>query len=82
MTRLEEAYRLNNEEGMAAKVSDEADAIVEQIEHEIFPARALLASLAKVKSRAVPLLIWKYHTGEKRNKGQKWKLKVYCCIFT
>ena len=37
---------------MAEKVSNEADDLVEQIDRETMPARALLASLTKVKSRA------------------------------
>ena len=52
MSRLENAYRRKQDENMAEKVSDEADDLVEQIDRETMPARARLASLTKVKSRA------------------------------
>jgi len=52
MSRLENAYRQKQDEIMAEKVSDEADNLVEQIDHETMPARLLLASLTKVKSCA------------------------------
>ena len=52
MSRLESAYRQKQDEIMAEKVSDEADDLVEQIDRETMPARSLLASLTKVKSRA------------------------------
>ena len=52
MSRLENAYRQKQHEIMAVKVSDEADDLVEQIDRETMPARSLLASLTKVKSRS------------------------------
>jgi len=52
MSRLENAYRQKQDEIMAERVSDEADDLVEQIDRETMPARSLLASLTKVKSRA------------------------------
>ena len=52
MTRLENAYRQKQDETMAEKDCDEADDLVEQIDRETMPARSLLASLTKVKSRA------------------------------
>lgn len=51
MSRLEKAYHQKNDTSMAEKVSDEADDLVEQIDRETMPARSLLASLTKVKSR-------------------------------
>ena len=52
MTRLENALRQKQDETMAEKDCDEADDLVEQIDRETMPARSLLASLTKVKSRA------------------------------
>ena len=75
MTRLEEAYRLNNEEAMAAKVSDEADDLMEQIEHEIIPARALLASFAKVKSRASSIA--DSEASHRRKEKQRAEVEAY-----
>ena len=76
MTRLENAYRQKQDETMAEKVSDEADDLVEQIDRETMPARSLLASLTKVKSRAAQSPIAKHHRDEKRKKEQKWR-RVY-----
>ena len=52
MTHLENAYRQKQDETMVEKVSDEMDNLVEQIDRETMPARSLLTSLTKVKSRA------------------------------
>ena len=52
MSRLEKAYHQKNDTSMAEKVSNEADDLVEQVDRETMPARSLLASLTKVKSRA------------------------------
>ena len=60
---------------MAAKVSDEADDLVEQIEHEIIPARALLASFAKVKSRASSIA--DSEASHRRKEKQRAELEAY-----
>ena len=49
--RLESLYRQKKEEALADKVSDEVDELLEQIDREIRPARLILASRTKVKSR-------------------------------
>ena len=49
--RLESFYRQKKEEALADKVSDEVDDLLEQIDLETRPARLILASRTKVKSR-------------------------------
>ena len=51
INRLENSYRQKNEEALADKVSDEIDDLLEQIDRETRPARLILASRTKVKSR-------------------------------
>ena len=51
INRLESSYRQQNEEALADKVSDEIDDLLEQIDRETRPARLILASRMKVKSR-------------------------------
>ena len=49
--RLESSYSQMKEEALADKVSDEVDDLLEQIDRETRPARLILASRTKVKSR-------------------------------
>ena len=51
MEQLEGAYRESKDADNVSKVSDEADALVEQVDRETSSARSFLASLAQVQSR-------------------------------
>ena len=51
INRLESLYCQKKEEALADKVSDEVDELLEQIDREIRPARLILVSRTKVKSR-------------------------------
>ena len=51
MEQLEGAYQESKDADNVSKVSDEADALVEQVDRETSSARSFLASLAQVQSR-------------------------------
>lgn len=69
MQELEIEYRDSNAAQAAEKVSDEADAIVEQVDRETGPARLLLASL--VKSRSIASSIDGSETSERRRQKER-----------
>ena len=75
MNLLETAYRNDKQVENAEKVSDEADELVGQVDRETSPARMLLVSLTKTKSRpssTVP----DYEVSEKRRQIEKAELEA------
>ena len=70
INRLESSYRQKKEEALADKVSDEVDDLLEQIDRETRPARLILVSCPKVKSRPGSL-------GEGQERKRQNKKRVY-----
>lgn len=74
INRSESFYRQKNEEALAEKVSDEVDDLLEQIDHEMRPARLLLASRTKVKSR--PSSVPDSEASQRRKEKEKAEVEV------
>ena len=74
INRSESFYRQKNEEALAEKVSDEVDDLLEQIDRETRPARLLLASRAKVKSR--PSSVPDSEASQRRKEKEKAEMEV------
>ena len=74
INRWESFYRQKNEEALAEKVSDEVDDLLEQIDHETRPARLLLASCTKVKSR--PSSVPDSEASQRRKEKEKAEVEV------
>ena len=74
INRSESFYRQKNEEALAEKVSDEVDDLLEQIDHETRPARLLLASCTKVKSR--PSSVPDSEASQRRKEKEKAEVEV------
>lgn len=74
INRSESFYHQKNEEALAEKVSDEVDDLLEQIDHETRPARLLLASCTKVKSR--PSSVPDSEASQKRKEKEKAEMEV------
>lgn len=74
INRLESFYRQKNEEALAEKVSNEVDDLLEQIDHETRPARLLLASRTKVKSR--PSSVPDSEASQRRKEKEKAEMEV------
>ena len=70
----ESFYRQKNEEALAEKVSNEVDDLLEQIDHEMRPARLLLASRTKVKSR--PSSVPDSEASQRRKEKEKAEVEV------
>ena len=70
----ESFYRQKNEEALAEKVSDEVNDLLEQIDHEMRPARLLLASRTKVKSR--PSSVPDSEASQRRKEKEKAEVEV------
>ena len=78
MQELEIEYRDSNAAKAAEKVSDEADALVEQVDRETGPARLLLASLVKVKSRSIVRSIEGSEISERRRQKERAEVGSAC----
>ena len=74
INRLESFYRQKNEEALAEKVSDEVDDLLEQIDRETRPARLLLASRTKVKSR--PSSVADSEASQRRKEKEKAEMEA------
>ena len=74
INRLESFYRQKNEKALAEKVSDEVDDLLEQIDRETRPARLLLASRTKVKSR--PSSVADSEASQRRKEKEKAEMEA------
>ena len=75
MNLLETAYRNDKQVENAEKVSNEADELVGQVDRETSPARMLLVSITKTKSRPSSTVPY-YEVSEKRRQIEKTELEA------